>query len=261
MNQVSRDQKDQVLKSMAIVGFIAVIIFGVWLAVKIVALMPTAFSSLASIADGVYNYRGDATTEEVVEITPAPSEDDAVVLTTEEFPEKEAGTAENEDEIVAEVVGETPEPPVVTPTTPTVPTTPLPPAPTTIETVTYEVPQSDPNGQVDLAVKLLGVGELDNTGNFVKGSGMYGDERGAFQFEVKNIGTKTSGEWDFTATLTNGVEYDAPKQIALKPQERVVFVLGYGDTGSDGIHNIGVELNQNDTNNTNNSFTWAVVVD
>jgi len=39
MNQVTKEQKDQVMKTMAIVGFVAVIIFGVWLAVQIVSLM------------------------------------------------------------------------------------------------------------------------------------------------------------------------------------------------------------------------------
>ena len=56
MNQVTPEQKDSVTKTFAVVGFIVAILFAVWLAVQIVSVIPSAFSSLASIADGVYNY-------------------------------------------------------------------------------------------------------------------------------------------------------------------------------------------------------------
>ena len=59
MNQVTPEQKDSVTKTFAIVGFVAVILFAVWLAVQIVSIIPSAFNSLASIADGVYNYNED----------------------------------------------------------------------------------------------------------------------------------------------------------------------------------------------------------
>ncbi len=58
-NQVTTDEKDKLTKTFAIVGFIVLIIFGVWLAVKIVSYVPSAFSSLASLADSVYNYDRD----------------------------------------------------------------------------------------------------------------------------------------------------------------------------------------------------------
>jgi len=45
-------------KSLAIVGILAAVIFFVWLAVQIVGLVPSAFSSLASLANNVYNYDG-----------------------------------------------------------------------------------------------------------------------------------------------------------------------------------------------------------
>ena len=55
MNQVPEEKKDSVTKTLAILGFVAIIILIVWLAVKIVAVIPGAFSSLASIADSIYN--------------------------------------------------------------------------------------------------------------------------------------------------------------------------------------------------------------
>jgi len=56
MNQVTEEKKEALTKSLAIAGFIAVVVFIVWLAVQIVSVLPSAFSSLASIADVVYNY-------------------------------------------------------------------------------------------------------------------------------------------------------------------------------------------------------------
>lgn len=57
MNQSTDEQKkESFTKVLAIAGFIAIIIFAVWLAVQIVSILPSAFSSLASLADSVYNY-------------------------------------------------------------------------------------------------------------------------------------------------------------------------------------------------------------
>lgn len=50
-------------KILAVLGFLIAIVFLLWLAVKLVAFLPSAFSSLASIADSVQNYRP---TEEIV---------------------------------------------------------------------------------------------------------------------------------------------------------------------------------------------------
>jgi len=54
-DQVTPERKESVTKTLAIVGFAAIIVLIVWLAVQVVSLLPGAFSSLASIADSVYN--------------------------------------------------------------------------------------------------------------------------------------------------------------------------------------------------------------
>ena len=55
-NQVTEEQKSSLTKVLAIFGFLALVVFSVWLAVQIVRVLPSAFSSLASLADSVYNY-------------------------------------------------------------------------------------------------------------------------------------------------------------------------------------------------------------
>lgn len=67
MNQVTEEKKESLTKILAIAGFVAIIIFAVWLAVQIVSILPSAFSSLASLADSVYNYEKDAALEVVTE--------------------------------------------------------------------------------------------------------------------------------------------------------------------------------------------------
>ena len=77
MNNVSENQtKDRILKSLAVGGFIALIIIIAWLSIKMVAFLPSAVTSLASIADSVYNYKPAS-------ITAVSSEN--VVNTTEPF--------------------------------------------------------------------------------------------------------------------------------------------------------------------------------
>lgn len=56
MNQVTEEQKQTLTKVFAIAGFIAIVVITVFVAINIVRLIPSAFSSLASIADSVANY-------------------------------------------------------------------------------------------------------------------------------------------------------------------------------------------------------------
>ena len=56
METVTPEQKQPIIKSLAVAGLVAVIIFMAWLAVQIVHVLPTAADSLASLANSVYNY-------------------------------------------------------------------------------------------------------------------------------------------------------------------------------------------------------------
>lgn len=55
-NNREQQQKDGVMKSLAIAGFIGLIIVVSWLGVQLVKVVPNAFTSLASLADSVYSY-------------------------------------------------------------------------------------------------------------------------------------------------------------------------------------------------------------
>jgi hypothetical protein len=336
------------MKTLAVVGFLALIVFGTWLAIQVVRMAPEAFSSLASLAESLELERKGQnnieilTTESVVNsnesftvswskvkrqgtyvityecidgvsldirlenaIVPVPC--GTPFLLTEgvtsidakftsdkkrfvDVPYTIGFIKENESNIAflssktltivnakipsgivsGETTDETPKPEVKPETTvkPTVtPTTPKP-TPTYAGTVgytyttTYKVPVSDPNGFTDLAVKFLGVGTINSKNEFVKKSELEAGEKGALQFEVKNIGTKTSSSWTFEADLPDGSDYDSKTQTALKPNERAVLTIALEDAGDDGSKKFSVKVyGGGDTKTGNNSFSVTVKVD
>ncbi|MAZ56569.1 hypothetical protein CL653_02155 [bacterium] len=322
-------------KSLTVVGLIAILILAVWLAVKIVGLIPNAFTSLASIADGVYNsrpvselnvateaslintgeevtihwevLRGNGTytfsyqcSDGVSLIMKYPDDNETYVpcgqvikLGNNTFSLTIIPTAERvrfsdvlysigfikagTDEIATEKTNRftvvnpditqsrsvsilVPEDNTYEPEVSELATT-IPGTPTVTTTEVYELPSSDPNGFVDLAVKYLGVGTLNSQNQFVPRGTIDNDSRGAFQFEVKNVGTKTSASWDFAATLPSGTKYESPTQAGLKPNERSVITLGFDNVGQTGTRTFGAEINVSaDTSSRNDSFSWAVTV-
>ncbi|MEL6802499.1 MAG: hypothetical protein AAFO91_01800, partial [Bacteroidota bacterium] len=66
MNQANEASKSRVLKTFAVVGFVVLIIVAFWLAIQIVQLIPSTFSSLASLAESVEDGR-QAQNEIVIE--------------------------------------------------------------------------------------------------------------------------------------------------------------------------------------------------
>ncbi len=337
MNQVTSEQKESVTKMLAIVGFLAAIVLLVFIAVKLVSVLPTAFSSLASLADSVYNhdeislsittpntvvkngegfslswdevnrpgtYSFSYTCTDGINVTMRTAEGDIVpvacgtateladeqtsleltieaatqrftdvsyrIIFTPSDPRLKTLTAESQVTIVNATIPTgtviTPEPEatepevaVDTPATET-PETPATYSPTYTEAVTYSMPVSDPNGVTDLAVRFVGVGIVDN-GRFIPMPELRTNEGGAIQFAVKNIGTKTSEDWAFTADLPSDITYTSKTQDVLKPNEEAIITLGFTGADRTGIEKFGVTLDiSKDSNGANNSFTWAVKV-
>lgn len=338
-------KKERVLKSLAVGGFIGLIIIIAWLGITLVRVLPNAFTSLASLADSVYNYQpvkivivtsedivnaGDsftiswndpkpagsfsftyACTEGVAievrtiksyiqsvtcdvpfELGDVTSMDVTVRAERNRFTDipytisfitpraiDDVATAEGTisvvnasitaPEPVATTTPEvTPTPETPKPTTPVVtkppvskPTTPVPPKPTYIQTPIYGIPVSNPNGTTDLSIRSLGAGTISSNNQFINVGTINGDTDSAIQFEIKNLGTKTSDTFTFTATLPNGTTYTSPVQAALKPNERSVISLGFTMNGERGVKVFSAIVSiTNDTNTKNNSFTSAVTV-
>lgn len=179
----------------------------------------------------------------------------ATIPVREEFPTVVTPEASPEPEKTESA----PEPVVVTAPEPQPTATPKPIAPTMVTTVIY--PQSNPNGYTDLKVTTLGSGILKN-GVFTYTAKYDRDLRNAIKFDIKNIGTKTSGTWTFKTILPSGVIYESPIQRALKPLEHVEFTLGFDleDNSKDLVKITNTVYTKNDSNSRNNSSVWHVVV-
>lgn len=135
----------------------------------------------------------------------------------------------------------------------------VPQTPTYTPTVVY--PQSNPNGIVDLKMTTLGNGTFKN-GVFSFTPTYDLKSKNGIRFDVKNIGTKTSGTWTFKTTLPNGEVFTSDTQTALKPQEHVEFTLGFDlESNTKSLVKItNTVYTKEDTNEKNNSSVSSVAV-
>jgi hypothetical protein len=347
MNSVNRQKKEVVMRSLAVAGLIALICLIAWLSVQIVRVAPAAFSSLASLAEGISRYEDtlsksdeprDLFIHEAVELVDSGNQvnlswdkpetqgsftlsyacTDGVTLsvlneegvrdlecgleyslgdrtevkvipesTTKRYvdvtynvsynlPENNAlhsrGSAiltitnrdildtnnEGNDDVTFGsddvITSNETSSDVVTPTDSNVGTQVNVPT----YQFQYKIPVSNPNGYTDLRATYIGVGTIVN-GKFVT-KDLRQDTTGAIQFEVKNIGNKTSAGWTFTVTLPDGTTYNSGKQESLKPNERAVFTIGM-QTGDDDSHTFKVVVTtDNDIVKANNSFSKVVTI-
>jgi len=154
-------------------------------------------------------------------------------------------------------------PPETAPPTPPATTTPpLPttsPAPRVVQQYVYGIPVSDPNGYTDLTASFITSGHAIGTTFFPQSYLVKGSSQSAIQFEIKNIGTKTSGTWTYLLQLPNGTIYSSPVQEPLKPNERAVITRGFS-TPAVGNYTVVGSVIIDDTNLINNSFSANVAV-
>jgi outer membrane biosynthesis protein TonB len=351
MNNVTPERKQNVLKTLAIMGLVGIIIIVALLSVQIVKIFPNAISSLASLADSVYSY--DPRAAKPVELSPtvesvesgesfsinwvqplktgnyaityeckeglaidmktsdteykgiecgdsydigavnsaelmviseknlqtelkytityfkantanqSSTASNSIIVTNQRFaviePEETPVTPTVPEEVVT-----TPEPEVAPTPAPTPVTTPKPkPAAPAVQVpvVTYAIPVSNPNGFTDLEITYLGIGLVDRNGIFNKTGLLAKNAPGAMQFSVKNIGTKTSGNWTFESELPNDANFKSVPQAGLKPNERATMTIAFTAPNSTKLQNFSIAVNSNnETNLKNNSIDWTVVV-
>ena len=111
--------------------------------------------------------------------------------------------------------------------TPTAPTAPPTTAPAIGNTYTYRyLPESNPNGTIDLAVRMIAVGTIRGT-NFTEHTTLHSGLENALRFEVKNHGTKTSDTWSYRVSLPDGSTYVADDQKPLLPNERATITITF----------------------------------
>ena len=125
----------------------------------------------------------------------------------------------------------------------------------------YGWPVSDPNGLVDLTFSSFIIGYLTDEKIFLRSQAIDNDFRGAVRFTVKNIGSKTSDEWQFIATLPSGRKVTSAKQTPLRPNEEATITLGFSPGNRLGIKTATIRAySRADYNQKNNQFTWPVPI-
>lgn len=88
---------------------------------------------------------------------------------------------------------------------------------------------SNPQGQVDLAVRIIETGIIDQTDTFLPRDVIHQGEKAAVRFLVTNLGTKASDNWYFNAVLPSYPLhiFHSEAQRALMPGDRIEFTLGF----------------------------------
>lgn len=90
--------------------------------------------------------------------------------------------------------------------------------------------QASPIGKIDLESKIIEVGIIDRTTNeFTATTTLKSSDRIAVRFEVKNIGSKESGNWFFNAVLPTYPMYifSSEGQQSLLPGDKIEYTLGF----------------------------------
>lgn len=236
------------VNALAIVGFVVLIIVGMALAVYAATFVPQAVSRLGGAAVYLSSIfvPAEETTLEVV----APG-------TTVPFPDAEAPVA-------------TTSAPVVAPTTP-VAVTPAPGVPTTTTypvggVVTKPVPVL--TGLPDLTVDIIATGYLTSTDTrtFTTSDTVPDGLRGAVKFSITNVGTNSSGRFDFDATLptTRAYTFTSDYQDSLLPGEKIEYVLGFDRARSGDERTITIDVDPNgnvkESSESNNSDSKTVKI-
>lgn len=237
--------------ALAVVGFIALILIGIGLAVYAARYIPVAFNRLGT---GAVSLSSVFTPAEEADYEEEPS----VVVTETSVPFEPVATSTEES---------------ATPTYPTydapVATTPVTYGQPRTVTVPVTVPPQGPYGRADLTVEITAVGYCtsDRVSSFRRDNEVPDGENGGMQFAVRNIGTNTSGSWDF--------EYDLPtspalsrtvsNQRSLGPGDRVDYTLCFTEPRSGSNRTVRIDVDSgrdvSESNENNNSDSAQIDIE
>ncbi len=234
-----------VINGLAVVGFIALIIAGIWLAVYSTRFVPDVVNRVGAAAvylGSVFN-SADEPTLSVVE-TPTAS-------TTISFGDSSST--------------------ISTPATPSR-TSPIKTTAGGRTSGVYQIGSATTTGALsglpDLVVNISSVGYLASTSadSFVATSTMRSNNRPAIKFTVKNIGTNKSGEWRFSASIPtqSSYLYYSPFQQSLNPGDSIDYTLGFDQpvAGSDKMISITANFDRaiGESNTNNNSASANLTI-
>lgn len=230
------------LTALAAVGFLALVAFGIYLAIYSARFVPGAVSGLDSAAVSLASIFSPAATSSLAVVGGSTSS------TTISFGD---GTS---------TATTTTTKPVTVPTTPGQQTS-----------GTYPIGGTSPAsyfGLPDLAVTVTQVGYLTTAtaDSFVAASVVPHGYRPAVKFTVKNIGTNVAGAWAFSANIPTSLSntYQSTTQQSLNPGDSIDYTLGFDQALTGTNEPITIRVNYNnaisESNTANNVITANVTV-
>lgn len=197
----------------------------------------------------------EQTQTETPEVVATSTPDTLATSSTETIKEEAPLIVKEPEAVTKPVVAASSSPIEISVETPTI--KPVAPTPVYI----YEIPLSDPNGTIDLAITYLGVGTKNKPGIFTKTGQVKQNTPGSLQFSVHNIGTKTSLPWTFTASLPDSEIFNSSEQSPLKPNERAVITIEFPGFTNTGTENISAIIStKSDKNNNNDGFRDIITI-
>ncbi|HEX8946702.1 MAG TPA: CARDB domain-containing protein [Candidatus Paceibacterota bacterium] len=225
--------RQNVIKGLAIVGFVALVVAGITLAIYLGRYIPKAVNGLGSAAVSLSQVFSPAPSTPVATTTATSTATTTPVVTSSTTPA--GGTTPI-------VVGTNPSGlpgiipipvPVITPGPTTQHTYPIGTGGTTGGTgtsTTTPIPVTL-HGLPDLTTHIIATGYMTSTSttSFVASSTIPHGARVAVKFSIRNDGTNVTGPWSFTASIptqTNFV-FESPVQQSLRPGEHIDYILGF----------------------------------
>lgn len=247
--------RQAVVTSLAVVGFVALVVVGMSLAIYSTRFVPTVADRVGSAAV----YLGSI-------FNPTPTPTLSVVPTASTS--ISFGTPVPASSTVAATS------PVATNVAPTPVATPAPqPTPVTPTNTggVYQIagaPATALYGLPDLTVSIDTIGYLEtaSTDSFVASSSVPHGSRPAIKFTIKNIGSNWTGTWRFSASIPTRTSshFESDPQQSLAPGESIDYILGFdrASTGSGQVISITANFDRAvaDSNTSNDSASASLTV-
>ncbi len=244
-DQPTTPLRQAAINGLAVVGFVALVIAGIWLAVYSTRFVPTIVNRIG----GAAVYLGSV-------FTPADEPTLSVVPTTTASTTISFGTSSST---------------ISTPITPAR-TNPIKTTAGERTNSIYQIGGATTtnalSGLPDLVVNLGSVGYMASSSadSFVATSTMQSNNRPAIKFTVKNIGTNKSGQWRFSASIPtqSSYLYYSPFQQSLNPGDSIDYTLGFDQPIAGSNKMISVTANFDhaigESNTNNNSASASVTI-
>jgi len=239
------------INGLAVIGFVVLVVMGIWLAIYSVRFVPTIMNGIGSAAV----YLGSVFTpanEPTLSVVSNPT-----ASTTISFGNTNSTTA-----------------------TSTTPATSTPIKPKSIVKTTGEktsgiyqiggaTTTTSFSGLPDFVVNISAVGYLATTSteSFIASSTVPSGGRPAIKFTIKNIGTNVAGTWRFSASIPtqSSYLYYSPFQQSLNPGDSIDYTLGFDQATAGSNKMISVSANfdhaitESNFNNNNASAQLTIL--